>query len=132
MERRLGDDEEIARRLAVRVLEYARSALLLSRVLMSGFREKMPIVETKRVSESEQAVRLLESLIDSTAFETQVISVHARKYQDKLTDVQRAIQTAVKEQLKGRKALEEEAAFMMINEAEPGRFADVKEVQRTL
>ncbi len=99
---------------------------------MSGFREKIPTVETERISESEQAVRLLESLIDSTAFETQVISVHARKYQDKLTDVQRAIQSAVKEQLKGRKALEEEVAFTMINEAEPGRFADVKEAQQTL
>lgn len=99
---------------------------------MSGFREKIPTRETERVSESEHAIRLLESLIDSTAFETQVISVHARKYEDKLTDVQRAIQSAVKEQLKGRKALEEEVAFAMINEVEPGRFTDIKEAQRTL
>lgn len=89
-------------------------------------------METEPGSEVKQAFALLESLVNSIDFETSVATVHVKKYENRLTEIQSGIESEARIKLKEKKALEERTAVDLLNQDRSEPYPDVISAQRAL
>lgn len=88
--------------------------------------------EAETNSEVKQALTLLESLVNSIDFETAVATIHVRKYENRVTEIQSTIESTARIKLKDKKALEEQTAVDLLNEDRTEKYPDVISAQRVL
>lgn len=89
-------------------------------------------IETEQETEAREALKLLTTLVNSIEFETSVATIHVKKYENRVTEIQSTIESEVRLKLKDKKALEERTAVDLLNEDRLDKYPDVISAQRAL
>ncbi len=89
-------------------------------------------IETEQETEAREALKLLTTLVNSIEFETSVATIHVRKYENRVTEIQSKIESEARVKLKEKKALEEQTAVDLLNEEQSDKYPDVISAQRAL